>query len=155
MLKPSAVKSSQFSLHNVFFLSQVKAAFTRTYNKEVHLTPYSLQVVKKGRRGGGGESELAGEDGENVVQESEEEEDGLQKDAMIKVGPPAWCQPTGSLWPPSFLCVNLVGSHLQQKKSKATKESKKEVKEDSGKGKGKGKGKGTGRGGSKGAGRGK
>lgn len=107
--------------------SKVKAAFTRTYNKEVHLTPYSLQVVKKGRRGGGGgESELAGEDGENVVLESEEEEEGLQKDAMIK-----------------------------QKKSKATKESKKEVKEDSGKGKGKGKGKGPGRGGSKGAGRGK
>ncbi|XP_075886604.1 replication factor C subunit 1 isoform X2 [Nelusetta ayraudi] len=109
--------------------SKVKAAFTRTYNKEVHLTPYSLQVVKKGRRGGGGgESELAGEDGETVVQESEEEEEGLQKDAMIK-----------------------------QKKSKATKESKKEVKEDSGKAKGKGKGKGAGagRGGSKGAGRGK
>lgn len=68
--------------------SQVKAAFTRAYNKEVHLTPYSLQVVKKSRRGG--ESELAGEDGEIVVQESEEDEgEGLQKDAMIKVGPPA------------------------------------------------------------------
>lgn len=68
----------------------MKAAFTRAYNREVHLTPYSLQVVKKSRRGGGGsgESELAGEDGENVVQESEEEEEeGLQKDAMIKVGP--------------------------------------------------------------------
>lgn len=67
----------------------MKAAFTRAYNKEVHLTPYSLQVVKKSRRGGG-ESELAGEDGENVAQQSEEEEEeGLQKDAMIKVGPPA------------------------------------------------------------------
>lgn len=69
----------------LFISLQVKAAFTRTYNKEVHLTPYSLQVVKKGRRGGGGESELGGEEGENVVQESEEEEDGLQTDAMIKV----------------------------------------------------------------------
>uniref|UniRef100_A0A8D3DBV3 Replication factor C subunit 1 n=1 Tax=Scophthalmus maximus TaxID=52904 RepID=A0A8D3DBV3_SCOMX len=29
--------------------SKVKAAFTRAYNKEVHLTPYSLQTVKKGR----------------------------------------------------------------------------------------------------------
>lgn len=64
--------------------SQVKAAFTRTYNKEVHLTPYSLQVVKKGRRGGGGESELGGEDVDEV-QESEEEGDGLKTDAMIKV----------------------------------------------------------------------
>lgn len=89
-----------------FLLSQVKAAFTRTYNKEVHLTPYSLQVVKKGRRGGGGggESELAGEDGENVVQESEEEEEGLQKDAMIKVGPPACANQPGALRPSSCLC---------------------------------------------------
>lgn len=92
--------------------SKVKAAFTRAYNKEVHLTPYSLQAVKKGRRGGGsggGELELGGEDMEKESQESEDEGDGLKADAMIK-----------------------------QKKAKATKESKKE---DSGKGKGKGKGK--------------
>ncbi|XP_038569412.1 replication factor C subunit 1 [Micropterus salmoides] len=92
--------------------SKVKAAFTRAYNKEAHLTPYSLQAVKKGRRGGGGESELGGEDVDNEVQESEDEGEGLKTDAMIK-----------------------------QKKAKATKESKKEKKEDSGKGKGKGKGK--------------
>lgn len=61
--------------------SKVKAAFTRAYNKEVHLTPYSLQVVKKGRRGGG-ESEL-GEDMDNEVHESDEG-DTLQTDAMIK-----------------------------------------------------------------------
>ncbi len=67
----------------LFGSSQVKAAFTRAYNKEVHLTPYSLQAVKKGRRGGGGESELGGEDVDNGVQESEDE--GLQTDAMIKV----------------------------------------------------------------------
>uniref|UniRef100_A0A4W6BMT4 Replication factor C subunit 1 n=1 Tax=Lates calcarifer TaxID=8187 RepID=A0A4W6BMT4_LATCA len=65
--------------------SKVKAAFTRAYNKEVHLTPYSLQAVKKGRRGGGGgESELGGEDVDNEVQ-SEDEGDGLKADAMIKV----------------------------------------------------------------------
>ena len=64
--------------------SQVKAAFTRAYNKEVHLTPYSLQAVKKGRRGGGGaESELGGEDVDNEAQEAEDE--GLNTDAMIKV----------------------------------------------------------------------
>ncbi|KAG7485279.1 replication factor C subunit 1 [Solea senegalensis] len=92
---------------------KVKAAFTRTYNKEVHLTPYSLQIVKKGRRGGGeGESELGGEGMDNEPQEPEGEEEGLKTDAMIK-----------------------------QKKAKATKETKKEKKEDSGKGKGKGKGK--------------
>lgn len=66
----------------------MKAAFTRAYNKEVHLTPYSLQAVKKGRRGdggGGGESELGGEDVNNEVQESEDEGEGLKTDAMIKV----------------------------------------------------------------------
>uniref|UniRef100_A0A3P8V5E4 Replication factor C subunit 1 n=1 Tax=Cynoglossus semilaevis TaxID=244447 RepID=A0A3P8V5E4_CYNSE len=60
--------------------SKVKAAFTRAYNKEVHLTPYSLQIVKKSRRGGG-ESELGGED--NGHEESEGE-DNLKVDAMIK-----------------------------------------------------------------------
>ncbi|XP_061566368.1 replication factor C subunit 1 isoform X2 [Cololabis saira] len=100
--------------------SKVKAAFTRAYNKEVHLTPYSLQAVKKGRRGGGGETEL-GEEGEGQeARESEDEGEGLKIDAMIK------------------------------KKTRNTKESKKEKKEDEGKGKGKGKsndkGKGKGKG---------
>uniref|UniRef100_A0A673CJ00 Replication factor C subunit 1 n=1 Tax=Sphaeramia orbicularis TaxID=375764 RepID=A0A673CJ00_9TELE len=62
--------------------SKVKAAFTRAYNKEVHLTPYSLQAVKKGRRGGGVEAELGGEGGDNEVYESEDE--GVKADAMIK-----------------------------------------------------------------------
>ncbi|XP_013131181.1 replication factor C subunit 1 [Oreochromis niloticus] len=91
--------------------SKVKAAFTRAYNKEVHLTPYSLQVVKKGRRGGGGDFE-GGEEISQEDPESEDEGEGLKADAMIK-----------------------------QKKAKPTKESNKEKKEDSGKGKGKGKGK--------------
>ncbi|XP_070684271.1 replication factor C subunit 1 [Pempheris klunzingeri] len=97
--------------------SKVKAAFTRAYNKEVHLTPYSLQVVKKGRRGGGAESEVFGEDVDNNEQESEDE--GLKTDAMIK--------------------------QKKAKTTKETT-TKKEKKEDSGKGKGKGKGKGTGKG---------
>lgn len=147
------MKASLF-VHSYVLPWQVKAAFTRAYNKEVHLTPYSLQVVKKSRRGGGGESELAGEDGENVVQESEEEEEeGLQKDAMIKVGPPARDNQSEACIRPLFCLSTLVFPPEQQRKSKATKESKKEAKEDSGKGKGKGKG--AGRGGTKGAGRGK
>ncbi|KAK7929443.1 hypothetical protein WMY93_005838 [Mugilogobius chulae] len=91
--------------------SKVKAAFTRAYNKEVHLTPYSLQVVKKSRRGGGGEPEL-GEDMETEVRESEDEGESLQTDAMTK-----------------------------QKKAKGTKETKNDKTEVSGKGKGRGKGK--------------
>nr|XP_057946293.1 replication factor C subunit 1 isoform X2 [Doryrhamphus excisus] len=62
--------------------SKVKAAFTRAYNKEVHLTPYSLQAVKKGRRGGGG-----GEEFDMDVEEtpmSEDEGSNLNTDAMIK-----------------------------------------------------------------------
>lgn len=97
--------------------SKVKAAFTRAYNKESHLTPYSLQVVKKSRKGAV-DPELLGElDNESQVQE-EEEDDGLGADAMIK-----------------------------QKKSKPAKETKpaKDVKKEkpgpSGKGKGRGKGK--------------
>lgn len=63
-------------------LLQVKAAFTRAYNKEAHLTPYSLLAVKKSRRGG--EADVGGEDGDQM-QESEEEGENLQTDAMIKV----------------------------------------------------------------------
>lgn len=63
---------------------QVKAAFTRAYNKESHLTPYSIQVVKKSRKGAV-DPELVGElDNESQFQE-EEENDGLAADAMIKV----------------------------------------------------------------------
>lgn len=79
---------------------QVKAAFTRAYNKEVHLTPYSLQAVKKGRRGGGGgESELGGDDMDQNVQESEDEGENLKADAMIKVRAfKLWYQCANSNW---------------------------------------------------------
>ncbi|XP_050974745.1 replication factor C subunit 1 isoform X1 [Labeo rohita] len=91
--------------------SKVKAAFTRAYNKESHLTPYSLQVVKKSRKGAV-DPELIGElDGESQVQE-EEEDDGVTADAMIK-----------------------------QKKAKPAKDVKQEKPGASGKGKGRGKGK--------------
>ncbi|XP_042570912.1 replication factor C subunit 1 isoform X1 [Cyprinus carpio] len=92
--------------------SKVKAAFTRAYNKESHLTPYSLQVVKKSRKGAV-DPELIGElDGESQLQE-EEEDNGVTSDAMIK-----------------------------QKKAKPAKDIKQEKPGASGKGKGRGKGKG-------------
>lgn len=48
------------------------------------MTPYSLQAVKKGRRGGAAESDLAGEEMDTQEAE-EEEEEGVSTDAMIKV----------------------------------------------------------------------
>uniref|UniRef100_A0A8K9WLU3 Replication factor C subunit 1 n=1 Tax=Oncorhynchus mykiss TaxID=8022 RepID=A0A8K9WLU3_ONCMY len=63
---------------------KVKSAFTRAYNRETHLTPYSLQPIKKGRRGGGVEAEPGGE-GQEEQPEEEEEEEGVAADAMIKV----------------------------------------------------------------------
>lgn len=62
---------------------KVKSAFTRAYNRETHLTPYSLQPIKKGRRGGGVEAELGGEE-QAEQPEEEEEEEGVAADAMIK-----------------------------------------------------------------------
>ncbi|XP_052402141.1 replication factor C subunit 1 isoform X2 [Carassius gibelio] len=91
--------------------SKVKAAFTRAYNKESHLMPYSLQVVKKSRKGAV-DPELLGElDSESQLQE-EEDDDGLTADAMVK-----------------------------QKKAKPAKDVKQEKPGASGKGKGRGKGK--------------
>ncbi|TRY96810.1 hypothetical protein DNTS_016309 [Danionella cerebrum] len=92
--------------------SKVKAAFTRAYNKESHLTPYSLQVVKKSRKGAI-DPELAAElNSDSQLPEEEEEEEGVTADAMIK-----------------------------QKKSKPAKDVKQEKPVASGKGKGRGKGK--------------
>ncbi|XP_030643880.1 replication factor C subunit 1 isoform X2 [Chanos chanos] len=61
---------------------KVKAAFTRAYNKESHMTPYSIQVVKKGQRAGPN-PDLGDPDRDND-QEVEEEDEGITSDAMIK-----------------------------------------------------------------------
>lgn len=70
----------------------MKAAFTRAYNKESHLTPYSLQAVKKGKRGAP-EADLTAMDGEQDSQQPEEDEEEPGADAMIKVldGVPCQC----------------------------------------------------------------
>jgi hypothetical protein len=67
---------------------KVKAAFTRAYNKEAHMTPYAAGQVKKGRLKDtaddlealdGDEDGLAGED------DDEEHNEDPSLDAMIKV----------------------------------------------------------------------
>ncbi|XP_014681695.1 PREDICTED: replication factor C subunit 1-like isoform X2 [Priapulus caudatus] len=69
---------------------KVKGAFTRTYNKEVHLNPYSITSVTNGKRGktrGGGaegELDLLGGEGEVAPDSEHSEEEGVTADAMIK-----------------------------------------------------------------------
>ncbi|XP_069105828.1 replication factor C subunit 1-like [Argopecten irradians] len=69
--------------------TKTKSAFTRTYNKEVHMTPYSTGVVTKKKRGGGGTSVAGPEEGDeegmgDMSEESDDEKDDPLKDTMIK-----------------------------------------------------------------------
>ncbi|NXG15784.1 RFC1 factor, partial [Grallaria varia] len=65
---------------------KVKAAFTRAYNKEVHLTPYSLSSVKASKRQSGAVVTLEMSEDVNVeeIQSDEDEQDTVESDAMIK-----------------------------------------------------------------------
>ncbi|KAM4811722.1 replication factor C subunit 1 isoform X1 [Urocitellus parryii] len=65
---------------------KVKAAFTRAYNKEAHLTPYSLQVIKTSRPSTSSalDSEYNEELHEDDSQSEEKDQDAIETDAMIK-----------------------------------------------------------------------
>ncbi|XP_004681405.1 PREDICTED: replication factor C subunit 1 isoform X1 [Condylura cristata] len=65
---------------------KVKAAFTRAYNKEVHLTPYSLQAIKSSRHSTGPslDSEYSEELNEDDSQLDEKDQSAVESDAMIK-----------------------------------------------------------------------
>ncbi|XP_042322673.1 replication factor C subunit 1 isoform X2 [Sceloporus undulatus] len=92
--------------------SKVKSAFTRTYNKEAHLTPYSLQMVQKTKRRAGSavDAELNEELEADEVQ-SENEQETIENDAMIKKKVKTTKQPT-------------VEKREEKKKGKAKKKSK-------------------------------
>ncbi|XP_069058165.1 replication factor C subunit 1 [Pleurodeles waltl] len=64
---------------------KVKAAFTRGYNKEAHMTPYSLQVVKASKRGAASlpDSEM-NEDPTLDDSLPDEKDEDIETDAMIK-----------------------------------------------------------------------
>ncbi|KAJ7326672.1 hypothetical protein JRQ81_016431 [Phrynocephalus forsythii] len=65
---------------------KVKSAFTRAYNKEAHLTPYSLQIVQKSKqRAGSVQDAELNEEQEADEAASENEQDSAEYDAMIKV----------------------------------------------------------------------
>ncbi|CAL4061186.1 unnamed protein product, partial [Meganyctiphanes norvegica] len=62
--------------------SKVKAAFTRLYNKESHMSPYAAITVAKKKAGPAKSSEDYGEEDEEI--DDEEDEDDISADAMIK-----------------------------------------------------------------------
>ncbi|XP_029460987.1 replication factor C subunit 1 [Rhinatrema bivittatum] len=65
--------------------SKVKAAFTRCYNREAHLTPYSLQIVKASKRGAGTSLDLELNEELNLEEsQSDDKGDDIEVDAMIK-----------------------------------------------------------------------
>ncbi|KFP81624.1 Replication factor C subunit 1, partial [Apaloderma vittatum] len=66
---------------------KVKAAFTRAYNKEAHLTPYSLYSIKTSKRQSGSALTLELNDEDMKMEENqsdEDEQDTIESDAMIK-----------------------------------------------------------------------
>ncbi|XP_061848332.1 replication factor C subunit 1 isoform X2 [Colius striatus] len=65
---------------------KVKAAFTRAYNREAHLTPYSLSSIKTSKRQSGSVLTLEPNEDLNVeeIQSDEDEQDTVESDAMIK-----------------------------------------------------------------------
>ena len=65
---------------------KVKAAFTRAYNKEGHMTPYAAGQIKKGRAKEVSEEAYGDEeeDQQDADQDSEQDDDPTM-DAMIKV----------------------------------------------------------------------
>ncbi|KAI9560967.1 hypothetical protein GHT06_011923 [Daphnia sinensis] len=66
---------------------KVKAAFTRAYNKEGHMTPYAVVQVKKGRSKDAADDQeaLVDEDGLAEEEDDEEQSEDPSLDAMIKV----------------------------------------------------------------------
>jgi len=72
--------------------TKTKSAFTRTYNKEGHLTPYAPVIGAKKKKGGGGGSEEGFEmDGDGQTQHDSDNgsDDNMEADAMIKAKKPA------------------------------------------------------------------
>lgn len=69
----------------------MKAAFTRAYNKEVHLTPYAtVAVAKKGQRRGESTNQEdyeleTGEDSTAVEESEHSGDEDITADSMIKV----------------------------------------------------------------------
>lgn len=103
--------------------SKVKAAFTRAYNKECHLAPYSSQTTKKKR----GKAATEADENEGGEEEAESGEDDIEHNSMIKVKKPT---KAGS-----------SGRGKKGKTNQTTSSGSNQSKASRGKGSGKGKGK--------------
>lgn len=64
---------------------KVKGALTRTFNKESFLIPYSMNVVKKGKKSGSNDlGDMEEDDGNLATSENEESDNDINSDAMVK-----------------------------------------------------------------------
>jgi len=72
--------NSSLQWYILFLVVQVKSAFTRTYNKEQHKTPYVLKGPIPKSRGKGSSEQLGLEEEQ---EEEDEEDDNLENNAMI------------------------------------------------------------------------
>lgn len=63
--------------------SKVKAAFTRKFNKDGHLTPFAAPSIKKKKKRGA--SDAYGDEEEEEEEDDEDEEDDLSTSGMVKV----------------------------------------------------------------------
>lgn len=74
------------SFHEPPTLFQVKAAFTRAYNKDIHLTPFATgTAAKKKRVDVSMDDELKEESPSGDEDDENEDDDDITKDSMIKI----------------------------------------------------------------------
>lgn len=71
----------------MYIFGQVKSAFTRLYNKDVHKTPYAVHQAAKKTKIASTDDVLLGEDDDQAEVDDEEDDgdDDVSKDAMIKI----------------------------------------------------------------------
>ena len=86
MHKKERSKLQSCNLKHKYFICQVKSAFTRLYNKESHMVPYSVQdAAKRTKSAPPLDEEVFDEEKEgDLDNDANEDDDDITKDAMIK-----------------------------------------------------------------------
>lgn len=83
--KVSRLIGSCYQILFVFIKFQVKSAFTRIYNKTAPSLPFAAHTVTNKRKGVSQDSLYGEEDDDEYGASDVEEDDDIEKDAMIKV----------------------------------------------------------------------